>query len=75
MAILPTFWDSRTRESRANLEQLVDNFGTLVLPAVPRMTKLRELPALGLTIWDALLADHPAARAYTRLTERMLSHA
>lgn len=73
-AILPTFWDATTTESRVNLQRLVDTFGALVLPAVPRSTRLRELPALGRTIWEHLPGDHPAAVAYTRLTERVLRH-
>jgi len=74
-AILPTFWDPITTESRLNLEKLVSTFVDLVLPAVPRTTRLREAPALGLTLWEHLPGDHPACVAYTRLTERVLSHA
>lgn len=75
VAILPTLWDSRTIESRVNLGKLVDTFGDLVLPAVPRTTLLREAPALGRTIWEHLRDDHPACVAYTHLTERILAYA
>lgn len=75
VAILPTFWDPVTIESRVNLQRLVDTFGALVLPAVPRTTRLREAPALGLTIWEHLPGDHGAVTAYTRLVERILDHA
>ena len=74
-AVVPTFWDSRTKESEINLARLVETFGELVLPAVPRTTKLREAPALGRTVWEHLPADHAACRAYTHLTERVLSYA
>lgn len=71
-AILPTFWDRTTRESEANLAQLVQNFGDLVLPAVPRATKVREAPAVGLTVWEYLRETDEVCRAYARLTERVL---
>jgi len=72
IAILPTFYDSVTIESAANLHRLADTFGDLVLPAVPRTTKLREAPAFGLTIWEHLPAKHPACVAYENLTRRIL---
>ena len=75
VGILPQFWDPITTESRVNLEQLVARFGPLVLPAVPRTTRLREAPALALTVWEHMPGDHPACVAYTRLVERVLSHA
>jgi len=71
-AILPTFWDKTTNESQVNLSKLVEKFGDLVLPAVPRTTRLREAPALGMTIWEYLKPNHSAYRAYQRLTERIL---
>lgn len=74
LAIIPTFWDSTTKESRYNLQKLADTFGALVLPAVPRTTKLREAPALGRTVWEHLPEGHGARVAYTRLTERVLSY-
>lgn len=72
IAILPTFWDATTRESTINLQQLVETFGDLVLPAVPRTTRLREAPALGLTLWEHLADGHPASQAYQHLTRRVL---
>ena len=47
VGILPTFWDATTNESEINLRQLVDTFGDLVVPAIPRTTRLREAPARG----------------------------
>ena len=72
IAILPTFWDATTIESSVNLQKLVGTFGDMVLPAVPRTTRLREAPALGCTIWEHLPESHPAAQAYIRLTRRVL---
>ena len=71
-AILPTFWDSTTRESATNLQHLVDTYGDLVLPAVPRTTRLREAPAYGQTLWEYLPDDHPATISYKYLTRRVL---
>ena len=71
-AVLPTFWDSQTIESRTNLQALADAFGPLVLPAVPRTTRLRELPAIGQTVWERLPEDSPVCEAYARLTRRVL---
>jgi chromosome partitioning protein len=71
-AILPTFWDATTIESAVNLQKLAETFGDLVLPAVPRTTRLREAPALGRTLWEHLAEKHPATRAYHRLTRRVL---
>lgn len=73
LAILPTFWDATTIESAVNLRRLVETFGDLVLPAVPRTTRLREAPALGRTLWEHLPENHPACQAYARLTRRVLN--
>jgi len=72
VAILPTFWDATTTESATNLKKLVDTFGDLVLPAVPRTTRLREAPAYGQTLWEYMREDHLAWQAYERLTRRVL---
>jgi chromosome partitioning protein len=72
IAILPTFWDTTTNESDINLRKLADTFGDLVLPAVPRTTRLREAPALGVTIWEYMRQFHPAYQAYQHLTRRVL---
>lgn len=72
LAVLPVFFDQVTNESRRNLKALVERFGSLVLPAVPRTVRLREAPAFGKTIWEYLPQDHRACEAYKRLTERVL---
>lgn len=71
-AILPTFWDARTKESDTNLTKLRATFGDLVTDAVPRTTKLREAPAYGQTVWEYLPDGHAAALAYRALTTRVL---
>jgi chromosome partitioning protein len=68
--LLPTFWDSTTNESERNLRALVERFGDLVVPAIPRATKLREGPARGLTPWEILPASKLAG--YQVLVERTL---
>jgi len=73
VAILPTFWDATTNESAINLRRLAEAFGDLVLPAIPRTTRLREAPALGLTLWEHLKENHPAYVAYQHLTRRVLN--
>lgn len=75
LAILPTFYDSVTTESQANLRRLVDAFGPLVLPAIPRATRLREAPAVGQTLWEYLSESYPACQAYSYLTARVLEGA
>lgn len=75
LAILPTFYDTVTTESQTNLRRLVEAFGPLVLPAVPRCTRLREAPAAGLTLWEYLPEGHPACQAYAYLTARVLEGA
>ena len=50
--ILPTFYDERTRESRANLASLQENFPDLTLSPIHRATVLRECAAEGLTVYE-----------------------
>ena len=50
--VLPTFWERQTREGQVQLETLVEQFGNLVWPPVPRDTKAREAAAEGLTLWE-----------------------
>ena len=71
-AILPTFYDAVTKESATNLQHLASTYGDLVLPAVPRTTRLREAPAYGQTLWEYLAPGHPAWVAYEGLIRRVL---
>jgi len=52
LGVLPTMWERRTKESHAQLEALVSQFGQLVWPPIPRDTKAREAPSFGKTLWE-----------------------
>lgn len=54
LLILPTFYDEVTRESKANLELLRQNFApqSLLVP-IHRATIMRECAALGQTVFEA----------------------
>ncbi|HMN26820.1 MAG TPA: ParA family protein [Caldilineaceae bacterium] len=52
MLILPMFVDTRTNESRHNLDTLRTRFGERVLAPVPYRTRMREAIAEGLTIFE-----------------------
>lgn len=67
--ILPTFWDATTNESELNLRTLVETFGELVTPAIPRTTRLREAPARGLTAWEILPPEK--LRGYAAIIDRL----
>jgi chromosome partitioning protein len=58
-SILPTFFDRTTRETLAQLKELVNAFGSHVWPPVPQDTRVRESAAYGKTIWE--YARHTAA--------------
>jgi len=72
LAVIPTFWDRSTTESAHNLQELASRYGNLVTPAVGRCTRLREAPALGVTVWEYLAEGHPVRDAYARLTRRVV---
>ena len=71
LGILPTFYDSVTRESKATLQDLQKRFGNLMLPAVHRATVLRECAVEGKTIFE-LAPDSRAAEQYNQLTQFVL---
>jgi len=52
IGILPTFYDTRTKETKANLLELKKLFHEWILAPVHRATKLRECVALGKTIFE-----------------------
>ncbi|MFC2043351.1 ParA family protein [Chloroflexota bacterium] len=72
LGILPTFYDNVTRESKATLRDLRDNFDQLVLRKVHRATILRECAVEGKTIYELAPASR-AARQYSRLVETVLN--
>jgi chromosome partitioning protein len=71
LGILPTFYDSITRESKATLQDLQKRFGGLMLPAIHRATVLRECAVEGKTIFE-LAPDSRAAGQYNELVQLVL---
>jgi chromosome partitioning protein len=71
LGILPTFYDSVTRESKATLQDLQKRFGSLMLPAVHRATVLRECAVEGKTIFE-LSPESRAAEQYHQLVQLVL---
>lgn len=74
IAILPTFFERVTNESTTNLENLIDEFGGLVVPAVPKTVKLREAPAYGKTLWEYVPDGYEAKNSYKKLIERVMAY-
>jgi chromosome partitioning protein len=72
IGILPTFYDSITRESKATLQDLQKRFNTLILPPIHRATVLRECAVEGKTIFE-LAPESRAAAQYQDLVLRVLS--
>ncbi|GAG01213.1 unnamed protein product, partial [marine sediment metagenome] len=71
MSVLPTFYDDVTRESKATLEDLRQNFSSYILNPIHRATILRECAVEGRTIFE--LAPHSrAARQYGDLVDFIL---
>jgi chromosome partitioning protein len=71
LGILPTFYDSITRESKATLQDLQKRFGNLMLPAVHRATVLRECAVEGKTIFE-LAPESRAAGQYNDLVQYVM---
>jgi len=72
LGILPTFYDSVTRESKATLQDLHKRFGNLLLPAIHRATVLRECAVEGKTIFE-LAPESRAAGQYNDLVQHVLN--
>ena len=68
IGILPTFFDEVTRESKATLDDLKNQYGELVLSPIHRATILRECAVEGKTIFE-LSPSSRAARQYMDLVE------
>lgn len=68
LGILPTFYDQVTRESRATLQDLKRQYGSLVLDPIHRATILRECPVEGKTIFE-LDRSSRAAQEYQQLVK------
>lgn len=72
VGILPTFFDEVTRESKATLQDLKNNFGDKILDPIYRATILRECAVEGKTIFE-LAPNSRAAKQYTQLVDAVLS--
>jgi chromosome partitioning protein len=68
IAILPTFYDVRTVASRDAHSALVDDFGALVAPPIPRATIAERLVEDGKTLWE-LAPRAPVSLAYAWLAQ------
>lgn len=71
LGVLPTFFDDVTRESQANLDDLKEALGDLVLDPIHRATVLRECAAEGKTVFE-LAPKSRAAEQYAALVWRVL---
>jgi chromosome partitioning protein len=71
VGILPTFYDTVTRESKATLTDLQKRFGKVMLNPVYRATVLRECAVEGKTIFE-LSPESRAAKQYQELVDTVL---
>lgn len=82
LGVLPTMWERTTTESHEQLKILVEQYGRLVWPPIPRDTHAREAPAYGQTLWEyapttravvgATMGDRQVG-GYQRVLARLLS--
>jgi chromosome partitioning protein len=68
IAILPTFYDTRTTASRDAHDVLLSDFGNLVAQPIPRATVAERLVENGRTIWE-LAPRAPVGLAYAWLAQ------
>jgi len=71
LAVIPTFYDQVSKESKANIDELKKHFGGKVLDPIHRATVLREAPAFGKTIFEHAKSSR-AADEYQRLVDFIL---
>jgi chromosome partitioning protein len=64
LGVLPTFYDEVTRESKATLKDLRDNFHRYVLNPIHRATILRECAVEGKTIFELAPSSRAAEQYY-----------
>jgi chromosome partitioning protein len=72
MLIVPMFVDTRTNESRHNLDTLRQRFGEQVLPPVPYRTRMREAIAEGATIFE-YAPKEDISEIYQELAQRIIA--
>ena len=73
LAVLPTFFDEVTRESRDTLAELQRNLGDAVWDPIHRATVLREAASEAVTIFEKAPASR-AAQEYAWVVERVMSY-
>ena len=71
LGVLPTFYDTVTRESQATLEEMQRLFRSRVLAPIYRATILRECAAEGQTVFE-LAPNHRAAQQYGAVVAHVL---
>lgn len=71
LGILPTFYDTVTRESKATLQDLQKRFSSLLLPPIHRATVLRECAVEGKTIFE-LAPGSRSAQQYVELVKHVV---
>jgi chromosome partitioning protein len=71
LGILPTFYDTVTRESKATLQDLQNRFSGSMLTPIHRATILRECAVEGKTIFE-IAPDSRAAKQYAELVQYVL---
>ena len=74
LAIIPTFYDRRTRASRDTLADLTANLGAAVWPPIHRATILRECAAEGITIFEKAPESRTAGE-HAGLAGKVLAYA
>jgi chromosome partitioning protein len=72
LGILPTFYDTVTRESKATLQDLQKRFTGSLLSPIHRATVLRECAVEGKTIFE-MAPESRAAKQYNGLVEHVLN--
>jgi chromosome partitioning protein len=75
LGILPTICDARTRHTREALEELTGSYGRLLFETIiPQTIKLPDSAMAGTSVLD-FAADSPAAHAYRKFAQEVLTRA
>lgn len=71
MGIVPNMVRARTTEHQAQMDELVESFGTRVWPPIPLTIKVTEATSYGTTLYD-LAPGNPATAAMKGIVHRTL---
>lgn len=75
LGVVPTLYDRTTKETVGNVQRLQEVIGqNLILPPIPRDTKIREAASMGETIWE-YAPTCPAAIGYSQRGARVVNSA